>query len=133
VTEFIVADTAGISTPNSFYPSYVRHGDLVYVSGQVSFDDTGGIVGIDDVALQTETALDRLARVLADAGSDLSHVVTATAYLTSASYAAAFNEVWRRRFGNHRPARATVVADLLDDRLLVEISATAVVSSGTAQ
>jgi 2-iminobutanoate/2-iminopropanoate deaminase len=133
VTELIVADTAGISTKDSFYPSYVRHGDLVYVSGQVSFDDAGAIVGIDDVAAQTDIALDRLARVLADVGSDLSHVVSATVYLTSAVYAAEFNDVWRRRFGSHRPARATVVADLLDDRLLVEISATAVVNSGPAQ
>ena len=40
------------------------------------------------------------------------------------------NRVWRERFGRHRPARATVVAGLLDERLLVEITALAVQSGG---
>jgi 2-iminobutanoate/2-iminopropanoate deaminase len=40
---------------------------------------------------------------------------------------AAFNEAWAEKFGDHRPARATVRADLLLEGLVVEIQAIAVV------
>ncbi|WP_197379658.1 RidA family protein [Mycolicibacterium mengxianglii] len=127
----VSSDVAGITTEQSPYPAWVQYDHTIYVSGQVSFDDDGNVVGEGDPALQTEVALDRLARVLAAAGSDLDHVVSTTVYVTSASYAAEMNRVWRQKFGAHRPARATVVAGLLDERLLVEISATAVpVSDG---
>lgn len=133
MADITTAHVAGISSESGPYPSYVQYGDIIAVSGQVSFDDAGEIVGIDDVAAQTDTSIDRLERVLSAAGSSLTQVISATVYLKSAADAAVFNAVWKRRFTTHRPARATVVADLLDERLLVEISATAVAGSGTAQ
>ncbi|MFI8566740.1 RidA family protein [Rhodococcus sp. NPDC078407] len=126
----ISANLVGIADETTSYPAYVQDGRSIHVSGQVSFDDDGSIVGEGDPAKQTEIAIDRLERVLLAAGSDLNHVVSTTVYLTSAVYAAEMNRVWRERFGRHRPARATVVAGLLDERLLVEITALAVQSGG---
>jgi len=54
-------------------------------------------------------------------------VVTATAWLTDLSSFAAYNEAWVEKFGDHRPARATVRADLVLDGMLVEVQAIAVV------
>jgi 2-iminobutanoate/2-iminopropanoate deaminase len=52
-------------------------------------------------------------------------VVTATVFLTDLTNFAAYNEAWVEAFGDHRPARATVRADLLFD-MLVEVQAIAV-------
>ncbi len=70
-------------------------------------------------------ALDRVRRVIAEAGGDLSNVVSATVFLTDLANFAAYNEAWVEAFGDHRPARATVRADLLFD-MMVEVQAIAV-------
>jgi 2-iminobutanoate/2-iminopropanoate deaminase len=64
-------------------------------------------------------------RVLAEVGGDLRNVVSATVFLTDLANFGAYNEAWTEQFGDHRPARATVRADLLFD-FLVEVQAIAV-------
>jgi len=127
-----IVDVPGVTTGTSPYPSARRVGDLVFVSGQVSFDDTGHVVGTD-VVEQTRP-LTRLDRVLAAAGATLHDIASATVYLANAGDAPRFNEEWMRWFAaEHRPARATVVADLLDPQLLVEIQAIAVTGRGSTE
>jgi 2-iminobutanoate/2-iminopropanoate deaminase len=109
--------------PASFGPSTlpfsqgVRAGTLFFVAGQVGSGD--------GVAEQTRSALDRVRTVLAEVGADLTNVVTATVFLADLDDFGAYNEVWAAEFGEHRPARATVRADLLFD-LAIEIQAIAV-------
>lgn len=119
-------DCEGITTASSPYPSAVLAGPLVHVSGQVSFDDAGAVVAEGDVTGQTRQCLERLQRVLTSVGGSLDDVVACTVYLTDAAFAESFNVEWARWFRDRRPARATVVAQLLDSRLLVEVQATAV-------
>ncbi|NMD63412.1 RidA family protein [Rhodococcus globerulus] len=123
-------DVAGITTSDSEYPSAVVVGDTVYVSGQVSFAEDGTAVHVGNVTAQTAQCISRLSTVLDVVGSSLVDVVQATVYLSDASYAADFNREWVRWFPDSRPARATVVAQLLDPLLLVEVQATAVRGSG---
>lgn len=118
-------DVDGITGPDSPYPSATVCGNIIHVSGQVAFADDGSVVGIGDVAVQTQCSLDRLARVLSVFGATLDDVVSCTVYLTDAAHAGAFNQAWATAFGGHRPSRATVVAGLLDPQLLVEVQATA--------
>jgi 2-iminobutanoate/2-iminopropanoate deaminase len=122
----IRVDVPGITTGASPYPSAVDTGALVFVSGQVSFDDQGRVVAPGDAAGQTRQCLTRLERVLESLGCSLTDVVSATVYLTDAGFSADFNAEWGQWFGGHRPARATVVADLLDPALLIEVQAIAV-------
>ena len=118
--------------PSSFGPSTlpfsqgVQAGGLVFVAGQVGADDAGETVAPGDVQAQTRVALDRVRRVLAEAGGDLSNVVSATVFLTDLGNFGPYNEAWSEAFGDHRPARATVEAGLLGD-YLVEVQAIAVV------
>jgi 2-iminobutanoate/2-iminopropanoate deaminase len=117
--------------PASFGPSTlpfsqgVRAGNLLFVAGQGAYDDEGNFVGKGDIREQTRVTLDRVRRVIAEAGGDLSNVVSATVFLTDLSNFAAYNEAWVEAFGDHRPARATVRADLLFD-MMVEVQAIAV-------
>lgn len=117
--------------PASFGPSTmpfsqgVRAGNLLFIAGQGAFDDKGNFVGKGDIREQTRVTLDRVRRVCEEAGGDLSNVVTATVFLTDLENFAAYNEAWVEAFGDHRPARATVRAQLLFD-MLVEVQAIAV-------
>jgi len=109
--------------PESFGPSTlpfsqgVRAGNLLFVAGQVGSGE--------GVAEQTRAALERVRTVLAEVGADLTNVVSATVFLADLDDFAAYNDVWVEAFGDHRPARATVRAELLFD-LRVEVQATAV-------
>jgi putative flavoprotein involved in K+ transport len=60
----------------------VRAGNTVYVRGQVGTDFDGNLVGLGDPRAQAEQAMKNLQQLLKEAGSDLSHIVKTTTYLT---------------------------------------------------
>ncbi|HVS14770.1 MAG TPA: RidA family protein [Thermoanaerobaculia bacterium] len=103
------------------YSHAVTAGGLVFCSGQTPLDPvTMTLVG-GNVAEQTERVLDNLAAVLAGLGLDLGDVVKTNVYLRSMDDFAAMNEVYARRFGEHRPARTTVAVRENPLDALVEI------------
>jgi 2-iminobutanoate/2-iminopropanoate deaminase len=99
------------------------HG-LVFVSGQLPFDAERRIVG-ETIAPQTTQALENLETVLREAGLDRAHVVKATIWLTAKADFTAFNDAYAAFFGDHRPARSTVVSELVAPGALIEIEAVA--------
>jgi len=109
------------------YSQAIIAGGLVFCAGQVALDPASGEPVAGDARAQTARALDNLAAVLAAAGSDLAHVVKTTVYLTDFTDFAAMNEVYAARFGDHRPARATVGVATLPKGLRVEIECVAAV------
>lgn len=100
--------------------------DLVFVSGQVAFDETGQLVGQGDVEAQTRQVMSRVETALREAGSGLDQVVATTVYLKNTSDFAAFDKAWSEIFGDHRPTRATVSAGMVSPDFLVEVQAIAV-------
>jgi 2-iminobutanoate/2-iminopropanoate deaminase len=126
---------ATISTlnPDSLGPAIAPYSQatvangLCFVAGQVGLDAENRVIAPGDVRTQTTAAIERIEAVLAEVGASLSDVVTATVFITDVGDFAAFNEAWAEKFGDHRPARATVRADLLIEGLVVEIQAIAVV------
>jgi 2-iminobutanoate/2-iminopropanoate deaminase len=127
VPDFEFLHPAAFGPSGGPFSQGVRAGSLVFMAGQAAVDDDGNVIAPGDVREQTRVTLDRIAAVLAEAGGDLTDVVTATAWLTDLSNFAAYNEAWVEKFGDHRPARATVRADLVLDGMLVEVQAIAVV------
>ena len=109
------------------YSHGIRVGDMVFTAGQGPFNAAGEMVG-DDVAAQTEVVLDNIERILREAGSGLGDVVRVTAHLQDLQRDfAAYNEVYARRFGDHRPCRTTVGSTL--GGFLVEIDVIAIAGS----
>jgi 2-iminobutanoate/2-iminopropanoate deaminase len=107
------------------YSHAVTAAGLVFCSGQTPLDPgTGTLVGAN-VAEQTEQALDNLAAVLAGLGLDLGDVVKTNVYLRSMEDFAEMNEVYARRFGEHRPARTTVAVRQNPLDALIEIECVA--------
>ena len=108
------------------YCQAVIHGDLIYSAGQIALDPASMEVVAGGVAEQTERVMANLAAVLEAAGSDLSRVLKTTVFLADMADFAAMNEVYAKRFGDHRPARSTVAVAGLPRNVRVEIEVVAV-------
>jgi len=103
-------------------------GRTIYVSGQVSMDTEGSVVGERDVKLQTETVLEHVKTVLEEAGGGMDDVVKVTVFITDMGFYDEIHEVRRRYFEEPYPASSMVeVSALIDPRLLIEIEAVAVI------
>lgn len=104
----------------------IRHGDTVYVSGQVPRDEHGTLVD-GDIGTQTDQVLDNVEAVLDAAGLTLADVVKATVFLTDLAEFDAFNAAYEQRFPDPKPARSAVaVADLaVDADVEIEVIAAA--------
>ncbi|CAN5754787.1 RidA family protein [soil metagenome] len=110
------------------YSQAVVHNGLVYTAGQVPFDPGSGELVEGDIGRQTDQVFDNLDAILTAGGASLSTVVKTTVFLQDMNDFAAMNEVYARRFGNHRPARSTVQAARLPRDARVEIEVIAAVS-----
>lgn len=97
---------------------------LVFVSGLLPYDASRQVVGTE-IDAQTARALANLDVVLRDAGLDRSQVVKTTVWLWAAADFAGFDAAYAAFFGEHRPARSTVVCELVAPKALVEIEAVA--------
>jgi enamine deaminase RidA (YjgF/YER057c/UK114 family) len=70
--------------------------------------------------------LDKVDTLLAQAGSDKAHLLSATIYVKDMCYFAEMNAVWDAWVPEgHAPARACVAAKMAREALLVEISVVA--------
>ncbi|MDC2889025.1 RidA family protein [Psychrosphaera sp. 1_MG-2023] len=95
----------------------VKHNGTIYLCGQVCADAS------KDITEQTQTMLDKVDTLLADAGSDREHILSATIYIKDMADFAAMNDVWDNWVPTgFAPARACVTANMAREALLVEIS-----------
>jgi len=96
----------------------VIHGDTVYLAGQVADQAKGKSVGE-----QTREILATVDRLLAEAGSDRTRILSATIYLADIGTFAEMNAEWDAWIpAGHTPARATVEAKLAAPAYTVEIA-----------
>jgi 2-iminobutanoate/2-iminopropanoate deaminase len=107
--------------------SAIRAGNLLFVSGQLSLDDAGSLVG-RDIDTQTHQVMARLRAVLQSAGADLDRVVKTSVWLTDKADFASFNAVYREYFPNRPPARSTVISELLVVGARIEIDVVAYIA-----
>ena len=62
------------------YKHGVKHGNMVYVGGQVSIDSKGAVIDPGDLVTQTRTSMANIAKVLGEFGLGLDDVVKVTAF-----------------------------------------------------
>ena len=102
----------------------------VYVGGQNAVDDTGDVVGADDVKVQAEQIFENLETALAAAGAQLDDVVKWNVYLVQGQPPQPAFEAFQRVWGNRpNPPLITLlfVSGLAHPDYLMEIDAVAVV------
>jgi enamine deaminase RidA (YjgF/YER057c/UK114 family) len=104
-------------------------GNTVYLRGQVGQDlDNAESVGIGDVAVQTEQAMENIKQLLDEAGSRLEDVVKIVIYLVDPRYREPVYQVVGRWLKGVFPvSTGVVVTALARPEWLVEIDATAVI------
>ena len=103
-------------------------GRTVYVSGQVSMDADGNLVGEGDIRRQTEMVLEHVKTVIEEAGGGMDDIVKVTVFITDMGLYDEIHEVRRRFFDEPYPASSMVeITALIDPRLLIEIEAVAVI------
>ena len=106
--------------PGARMSQAVIHGNTVYLAGQVADDTAQGVAG------QTQQVLAAIDKLLAEAGSDKTKILSATVYLPDIATFAAMNSVWDQWVAkDHPPARATVEAKLASPSYKVEIQVVA--------
>ena len=121
-----VINPGTVMAPQGGYSQGIQAGDLIFVAGQVGVDAHGKPTGDAGMAAQTRQTIANIVAVLAEAGATLADVVSATVYVKDFSEYKVFDQAWQECFAGHKPARATVKAELVHPALLVEIQAIAV-------
>jgi enamine deaminase RidA (YjgF/YER057c/UK114 family) len=106
-------------------------GNIVFLRGQVGTDlDTAESVGIGDPAAQAEQAMRNIERLLGESGARLDEICKVVIYLTDIRYREpVYRVVGRWLRGVHPVSTGLVVSALARPEWLVEIDATAVISS----
>lgn len=95
----------------------VAYGNLVFLAGQVAMDKPGA-----SMAEQTRNILDRIDKLLAQAGTDKSKILSANIWITDMRQFDEMNRVWDAWVVEGcAPARATVESRLASPDYCVEI------------
>ena len=111
------------------YSPAVRAGNTLYISGQVSQDLDGNIVGRGDIVAQAAQVFANLKAVVEAAGASLQDVVKLTTYTTSLANRQAIAEARAKYWQSDWPASTfVVISSLATPDFLVEVEAIAVLS-----
>ena len=123
------AVSAGAWPDTRTFSPAVRVGNLLFLSGTTATDDRGELVGRGDIVAQTRQIYRKLAAVLRAAGAGLEDVVSTTEYVTTTENYTRPADVRREVFGGppYPTATGVIVAGLLREGALIEISAVAVI------
>lgn len=106
----------------------VRAGNTVYVRGQVGTDFEGNLIGLGDPAAQTEQAMKNIKQLLEEAGSDMSHIVKTTTYITDPRFREPVYQVTGKWMKGVFPISTGLVVQALGQaEWLVEIDVIAVI------
>lgn len=115
-----------ISTPKAPaaigpYSQAIEANGMLFCSGQIPINPATGALVEGGIEEQTRQVFLNITEVLAEAGTDLSHVVKTTVFLSDMANFAAMNEVYARFFAQPFPARSAMAVRELPKGALVEI------------
>ena len=121
---------SGVPSPLAGYSPAIRHGDWVFLAGEIPVDWQGDYLseahlgkpsGVarearvnpyfwygSEIEAQTDYTLQKLERIAESAGTSLQRCVKATVYISDPSDFAGMDRVWQRWFPENPPARVVI-------------------------
>jgi 2-iminobutanoate/2-iminopropanoate deaminase len=126
MTKQVVA-TKGAPEAIGPYSQAIRHGPILFLSGQIPIDPkTNQLMKDASIEDQTRLVLDNLKAVLEANGMTMANVVSTSVFMKDLNDFSKMNGVYATYFKEAPPARATVEVARLPRDVKVEISAIAV-------
>lgn len=110
------------------YSRAIRIGNQIFVTGTTATNEHGEIVGVGDAYAQTVQVIQNIERALKALGGELKDVVRTRMFVTDIARWEEFGRAHGEFFREVRPCATMVeVRRLIDDRMLIEIEADAVI------
>lgn len=117
-----IINTPKAPAPIGPYSQAVSVNGMLFVSGQIPIIPETGEMEAGGIQAETTQVMKNLGAILAEAGTDFSHVVKTSIFVANMDDFAAVNEVYGRSFTENPPARETVAVRTLPKNVNVEIS-----------
>ena len=111
--------------PSYPYSPGAKAGNMIFTAGQVAWDKSSNLIGINDIRAQTIQTLSNVISVLKEGGAKLDDVVKCNVYLKDMKDFHIMNEEFAKIFPQNPPARTTVQTPMAEPEMLVEIEAIA--------
>jgi 2-iminobutanoate/2-iminopropanoate deaminase len=137
-----VVDSHGVHEPVGPYSHAITvppNAEWLYISGQVSLDPDGRLVGRNDLSAQTKQIFANLKASLDAAGYGFPDVIKTTTFLTRSDDVAPYRELRMSHYREHFPSgiyptsTLVVVRRLANEDFLLEIEAVAAKARLTAK
>ena len=111
------------------YSRAVKVGNQIEISGTVASDENGHAVGRDDAYQQTVFILQKIEKVLKEAGASMKNVVRTRMFVTDISRFEEYAKAHGEFFSTIKPCTSMIeVKALVSKEFLIEIEATAIIS-----
>lgn len=112
------------------YSRAVRIGNTIEVTGTVAVDENSNLVGGNSAYEQTKFIIEKIQKVLEQAGGTLQDVVRTRIFVTDISRWEEYGKAHGEFFKDIKPCTTMVeVSKLISPEYLVEIEATAVITN----
>jgi 2-iminobutanoate/2-iminopropanoate deaminase len=94
------------------YSQAVKVGDTIYVSGQVSHDDAGNIIGRGEMEVQMRQAYTNIQKLLAKYGATIENIVDEILFVTDMNAAFAAAAKCRQEIFSGTPVIASTIVQI---------------------
>lgn len=112
------------------YSRAVKVANHIEVSGTVAADENGKVIGRDDAYQQTVFILQKIEKVLKEAGASLNDVVRTRMFVTDISRFNEYGKAHGEFFSSVKPCTSMIeVKGLVAPEYLIEIEVTAIAAS----
>ncbi len=131
MTKKIIRTTEAPAPVGPYNQAIAAKGTTIFVSGQIPLHpQTGEIVGMGDIAQQTQQVMENIGAILKAAEASYKDVVKTTVFLSNLENFIPMNRVYSQFFTPEiAPTRACVEVSRLPKNVLVEIECIAVVEN----
>ena len=108
------------------YSQAIKHGNMIFISGQIAMDYQNNNIINENIAKETETVMKNIMSILKESGCNFQNIVKCSIFLSDMNLFDEVNKIYSKYFSHPFPARETVEVRKLPKNVNVEISAIAI-------